>query len=340
MSSVSEPAPSPLVLALAEVIRSAVRNTNLVVDHAVATGVPVLVPCVCAVDIGDQRCVCGLGLPLSDPLDAGSPKPQGGPTRGRPAYRAGRALSVAPVITTWRPPTRWRSRSSGTDRWLRCGSWRLGAALRRSLWRGRAGPVPCRPRPSRCRGRQRRFGRGAEGTHQREAARGSGDRAAQLAPPRVASSRMTQRTRDELPAALAANEAADPRGREVTVPAAWRVGTRRKVERPRWKACYEAAGQYVRRHRIWRQRSCMEPTWWTLGPSRPPMRGSRSESTTVYDGVTGRFYDRTSYYETVHAIAEVRYSVREAAERIMVTKHWARGTTRARRPRVEVFVDR
>ena len=66
MSSVSEARPSPLVLALAGVIRSAVRNTNLVVDHAVATGVPVLVPCVCAVDIGDQRCVCGLGLPLSD----------------------------------------------------------------------------------------------------------------------------------------------------------------------------------------------------------------------------------------------------------------------------------
>jgi len=66
MSSVSEPAPSPLVLALAEVIRSAVRNTTLVVDHALANGAPVLVPCVCAVDIGDERCVCGLGLPLSD----------------------------------------------------------------------------------------------------------------------------------------------------------------------------------------------------------------------------------------------------------------------------------
>ena len=66
MSSVSEPAPSPLVLALAEVIRSAVRNTTLVVDHALANGAPVLVPCVCAVDIGDERCVCGLGLPLPD----------------------------------------------------------------------------------------------------------------------------------------------------------------------------------------------------------------------------------------------------------------------------------
>lgn len=66
MSSVSEARPSPLVLALAEVIRSAVRNTNLVVDHALAKGVPVLVPCVCAVDIGEERCVCGLGLPLPD----------------------------------------------------------------------------------------------------------------------------------------------------------------------------------------------------------------------------------------------------------------------------------
>ena len=66
MSSVSEARPSPLVLALAGVIRSAVRNTNLVVDHALATGVPILVPCACAVDIGNQRCVCALGLPLSD----------------------------------------------------------------------------------------------------------------------------------------------------------------------------------------------------------------------------------------------------------------------------------
>jgi hypothetical protein len=64
MSSASEPAPSPLVLALAELIRSAVRNTNLVVDHALASGVPVLVPCACSVDIGDERCVCGLSLLL------------------------------------------------------------------------------------------------------------------------------------------------------------------------------------------------------------------------------------------------------------------------------------
>ena len=54
------------MLALAEVIRSAVRNTTLVVDHALANGAPVLVPCVCAVDIGDERCVCGLSLPLPD----------------------------------------------------------------------------------------------------------------------------------------------------------------------------------------------------------------------------------------------------------------------------------
>jgi hypothetical protein len=66
MSSRSGPAPSPLVLALAEAVRGAVRNTNLVVDHALATGVPVLVPCVCAVDIGDERCVCRLSLPLPD----------------------------------------------------------------------------------------------------------------------------------------------------------------------------------------------------------------------------------------------------------------------------------
>ena len=66
MSLVSQARPSPLVLALAEVIRSAVRNTNLVVDHALASGLAVLVPCACAVDVGDQRCVCGLSLALPD----------------------------------------------------------------------------------------------------------------------------------------------------------------------------------------------------------------------------------------------------------------------------------
>ena len=66
MSSVSEAKASPLVLALAAVVRSAVRNTNLVVDHALASGMPVLVPCACAVDVGDERCVCGLALPLPD----------------------------------------------------------------------------------------------------------------------------------------------------------------------------------------------------------------------------------------------------------------------------------
>jgi len=66
MSLASERAPSPLVLALAEVIRSAVRNTNLVVDHAIASGEAVLVPCDCVVDIGQERCVCRLGLPLPD----------------------------------------------------------------------------------------------------------------------------------------------------------------------------------------------------------------------------------------------------------------------------------
>jgi hypothetical protein len=66
MSSVSEAKASPLVLALAGAVRSVVRNTNLVVDHTLATCNPVLVPCACAVDVGDQRCVCALSLPLPD----------------------------------------------------------------------------------------------------------------------------------------------------------------------------------------------------------------------------------------------------------------------------------
>ncbi len=66
MSSVPQATPSPLVLALAEAVRGAVRNTNLVVDHAIATGDPVLVSCACAVDVGVQRCICGLSLTLPD----------------------------------------------------------------------------------------------------------------------------------------------------------------------------------------------------------------------------------------------------------------------------------
>jgi hypothetical protein len=57
--SASEPVGDPLVLALAEAIRGAVRNTNHVADHALANGVAVLVPCTCAVDVGRDRCVRG-----------------------------------------------------------------------------------------------------------------------------------------------------------------------------------------------------------------------------------------------------------------------------------------
>lgn len=62
----SESVSSPLVFALAEAIRGAVRNTNRIVDHALASDLAVLVPCVCSVDVGDQRCVCRLSLPLPD----------------------------------------------------------------------------------------------------------------------------------------------------------------------------------------------------------------------------------------------------------------------------------
>lgn len=62
----SEPPPDRLILALANLVQGAVRNTNRVVDHALAEGVPVLVPCACAVDVGDERCVCQLSLALPD----------------------------------------------------------------------------------------------------------------------------------------------------------------------------------------------------------------------------------------------------------------------------------
>lgn len=66
MSTASGSVGGPLVLALAEAIQSAVRNTNRVTDHALANGGAVLVPCACAVDVGRDRCVCGLSLPLPD----------------------------------------------------------------------------------------------------------------------------------------------------------------------------------------------------------------------------------------------------------------------------------
>ena len=66
MRSDSEPAASPLVLALAEAIRGALRNANRLTDYALATGLPVLVPCACVIDVGDERCLCRLSLALPD----------------------------------------------------------------------------------------------------------------------------------------------------------------------------------------------------------------------------------------------------------------------------------
>jgi hypothetical protein len=54
----------PAPPALAEAVQGAVRNTNRVADDALARGVAVLVPCACAVDVGRDRCLRGLSLPL------------------------------------------------------------------------------------------------------------------------------------------------------------------------------------------------------------------------------------------------------------------------------------
>jgi hypothetical protein len=132
---------------------------------------------------------------------------------------------------------------------------------------------------------------------------------------------VSEPSHDELFAALAAAEVARGRGREVTVPPEWRVGTRRKIKRPRWKACYVAAVQYVLSHPDLAPTlvhgTYMRDPW----PVPTPHAWVEIESTTVYDGVTGRFYDRTSYYETTHAVAEAKYSVREAAERMLSENH-------------------
>lgn len=129
MSLMSEARPSPLVLALAEAVRSAVQNTNLVVDHSLATGDPVLVPCACAVDIGDQRCACGLSLALPDRWMRAA-RARRAARRASARSPAGRAPSARPMTTTSCPPTRWRSQSSGAARWPRCASQRRGSARR------------------------------------------------------------------------------------------------------------------------------------------------------------------------------------------------------------------
>ena len=108
------------------------------------------------------------------------------------------------------------------------------------------------------------------------------------------------------------------RGREVPVPVEWSIGTRRKIRRPRWRKCYQAAADYVLSH------AELEPSL-VHGTYQPePWGGPIGHAwvefpDVVYDGTLGRFYDRASYIETVHAVAEARYSVREFAEKISAT---------------------
>jgi len=55
----------PLVRALADMIISASRRTNLYVRRQLAAGEPIVEPCTCRVDIENERCVCAVEVPVS-----------------------------------------------------------------------------------------------------------------------------------------------------------------------------------------------------------------------------------------------------------------------------------
>ena len=57
---------SPLVLAVARAVRSAVENMSRAVRFALANEEATLVPCACAADFGDERCACAVAFPLPD----------------------------------------------------------------------------------------------------------------------------------------------------------------------------------------------------------------------------------------------------------------------------------
>lgn len=56
---------NPLIRALAEVIRSAARNTQRWARFALEHDGPIAEPCACRADVGDERCVCAVELPMS-----------------------------------------------------------------------------------------------------------------------------------------------------------------------------------------------------------------------------------------------------------------------------------
>ena len=55
----------PLVRALAETITSASRRTNIYLRRQLKAGEPIVEPCSCHVDIGDDRCVCAVDVPVA-----------------------------------------------------------------------------------------------------------------------------------------------------------------------------------------------------------------------------------------------------------------------------------
>lgn len=59
------PPADPLVRALADMIISASRRTNLYVRRQLEAAEPIVEPCNCQVDIGDERCVCAVEVPVS-----------------------------------------------------------------------------------------------------------------------------------------------------------------------------------------------------------------------------------------------------------------------------------
>jgi hypothetical protein len=57
--------PSPLILALAAMVRSAALNVQTQTRYALDHGEPLCEPCSCRADVGAMRCTCAVELPMT-----------------------------------------------------------------------------------------------------------------------------------------------------------------------------------------------------------------------------------------------------------------------------------
>lgn len=63
--SAESAAPSPLIIALAAMVRSAALNVQTQTRYALEHGEPLCEPCSCRSDVGAMRCTCAVELPMT-----------------------------------------------------------------------------------------------------------------------------------------------------------------------------------------------------------------------------------------------------------------------------------